>query len=97
MEECCGFSLKKFAGKNFVLRLLLKYFRVPLLCPCCADIHSSAFLSAAQQASHMMQMREIENLRRSLEKHVSRHLNIRWSIPALKVFCLLYISFTILF
>uniref|UniRef100_A0A915DLN1 Trs120/TRAPPC9 first Ig-like domain-containing protein n=1 Tax=Ditylenchus dipsaci TaxID=166011 RepID=A0A915DLN1_9BILA len=59
--------------------------RVPLLCPCCTDIQSSAFASAAQLASHMMQMREIEGLRRTLERHVSRHLDIRWTIPALKL------------
>lgn len=33
----------------------------------------------------MMQMQEIEKLRRTLEKHVSRYLDIRWSIPALQV------------
>lgn len=59
--------------------------RVPLLCPCCTEIQSSAFVAAAQQASHMMQMQEIERLRRKLEKHVSKHLDIRWTIPALKV------------
>lgn len=37
----------------------------------------------------MMQMQEIEKLRRTLEKHVSRYLDIRWSIPALQVRSLL--------
>jgi len=57
--------------------------RVPLLCPCCTEIQSSAFHAATQRASHMMQMREIEALRRRLEKHVTKYLEIRWRMPAL--------------
>jgi hypothetical protein len=57
--------------------------RVPLLCPCCTEIQSSAFHAATQRASHMMQMREIEALRRRLERHVAQYLEIRWRMPAL--------------
>uniref|UniRef100_A0A183CE70 Trafficking protein particle complex subunit 9 n=1 Tax=Globodera pallida TaxID=36090 RepID=A0A183CE70_GLOPA len=59
--------------------------RVPLLCPCCGDIQSIAFQRAAQQASHMMQMQEIERLRRMLEKHLTKHLEIRWKIAKLRL------------
>uniref|UniRef100_A0A914EJM1 Trs120/TRAPPC9 first Ig-like domain-containing protein n=1 Tax=Acrobeloides nanus TaxID=290746 RepID=A0A914EJM1_9BILA len=59
--------------------------RVPLLCPCCSEVPLSAFHLAAQRASHMMQMQEMERLRRTLEKHVSKHLDIRWTIPKLKL------------
>lgn len=59
--------------------------RVPLLCPCCSEIEPTAFINAKKRASHMMQMQEIEKLRRTLEKHVSRYLDIRWSIPALQL------------
>ncbi|KHN73550.1 Trafficking protein particle complex subunit 9 [Toxocara canis] len=54
--------------------------RVPLLCECCADVASNAFQQAASRASHMMQMHEMERLRLVLERHVSAHLDIRWSI-----------------
>ncbi|KAI6240334.1 hypothetical protein M3Y99_00465100 [Aphelenchoides fujianensis] len=57
--------------------------RVPLLCPCSTQIQTSEFQAAAQRASHMMQMQEMEQLRRRLEKHVSKHLEIRWKIGAL--------------
>jgi hypothetical protein len=33
----------------------------------------------------MMQMQEMEQLRRRLEKHISTHLEIRWKIAALEV------------
>uniref|UniRef100_A0A914GWE5 Trafficking protein particle complex subunit 9 n=1 Tax=Globodera rostochiensis TaxID=31243 RepID=A0A914GWE5_GLORO len=59
--------------------------RVPLLCPCCDDIQSIAFQRATQQASHMMQMQEIERLRRMLEKHLTKHLEIRWRIAKLRL------------
>uniref|UniRef100_A0A9J2PDJ2 Trafficking protein particle complex subunit 11 domain-containing protein n=1 Tax=Ascaris lumbricoides TaxID=6252 RepID=A0A9J2PDJ2_ASCLU len=54
--------------------------RVPLLCECCSDVASNAFQQAASLASHMMQMHEMEQLRLVLERHVSAHLDIRWSI-----------------
>ncbi|CAD5235267.1 unnamed protein product [Bursaphelenchus xylophilus] len=57
--------------------------RVPLLCPCSNLIHTSDFHRAAQRASHMMQMQEMEALRRRLETHFSQHLEIRWRIKAL--------------
>ncbi|KAI6190790.1 hypothetical protein M3Y97_00156900 [Aphelenchoides bicaudatus] len=59
--------------------------RVPLLCPCSAEIHASDFQQAAQRASHLMQMQEIDQLRRKLEKHISTHLEIRWKIGALEL------------
>lgn len=40
----------------------------------------NAFQEAASRASHMMQMQEMERLRQILERHVSWHLVIRWSI-----------------
>lgn len=33
----------------------------------------------------MMQMQEIERLRRTIEKHVVKHLEIHWTIPQLNV------------
>ncbi|TKR82439.1 hypothetical protein L596_016164 [Steinernema carpocapsae] len=59
--------------------------RVPLLCPCCTEVRASAFQDAAKRASHMMQMQEMEKLRRSLERHVAKHLDIRWSVPQMKL------------
>lgn len=32
-----------------------------------------------------MQKHEIEQLRRKIEEHVAKHLEIRWSIPGLEV------------
>ncbi|KAK0405748.1 hypothetical protein QR680_018175 [Steinernema hermaphroditum] len=59
--------------------------RVPLLCPCCTEVRASAFQDAAKRASHMMQMQEMEKLRRTLERHVAKHLDIRWSVPQMKL------------
>uniref|UniRef100_A0A1I8AA06 Trafficking protein particle complex subunit 9 n=1 Tax=Steinernema glaseri TaxID=37863 RepID=A0A1I8AA06_9BILA len=59
--------------------------RVPLLCPCCTEVRASAFQDAAKRASHMMQMQEMEKLRRTLEHHVAKHLDIRWSVPQMKM------------
>ncbi|KAL3103192.1 hypothetical protein niasHS_002378 [Heterodera schachtii] len=59
--------------------------RVPLLCPCCDGIPSAAFQRAAKQASHMMQMQEIERLRRKMETHLTKHLEIRWTIARLRL------------
>ncbi|CAD5227966.1 unnamed protein product [Bursaphelenchus okinawaensis] len=59
--------------------------RVPLLCPCSNLIHTSDFHRAAQRASHMMQMQEMEALRRRLESHFSQHLEIRWRVKALNL------------
>lgn len=56
--------------------------RVPLLCECCSEVASNAFHVAANRASHLMQMQEMERLRLILERHVSVHLDIRWSISA---------------
>ncbi|OZC10117.1 hypothetical protein X798_02707 [Onchocerca flexuosa] len=55
---------------------------VPLLCKCCSEVASNAFQEAASRASHMMQMQEMERLRQILERHVSWHLDIRWSISS---------------
>lgn len=33
----------------------------------------------------MMQMQEMEKLRRKLERHIASHLAIRWSIPQLQL------------
>ncbi|CAI4227391.1 unnamed protein product [Auanema sp. JU1783] len=59
--------------------------RVPLLSPCCADVAGRAFYVATQKDSHMMQRMEVERLRRTLERHVARHLDIRWTIPAMNL------------
>lgn len=57
-------------------------FRVPLLCECCSEVASDAFKQAESRSSHMMQVQEMERLRRMLERHVSAHLDIRWSISS---------------
>lgn len=59
--------------------------RVPLLCPCSSEVTLSAFHSATQRASHMMQMQEMEKLRRKMESHLVKFLDIKWSIPKLKL------------
>ncbi|VDN03575.1 unnamed protein product [Thelazia callipaeda] len=70
-------------GKERVINVQPKEFcRVPLLCECCSEVASNAFQEAASRASHMMQMQEMERLRRILERHVSWHLDIRWSISS---------------
>ncbi|VDK58085.1 unnamed protein product [Anisakis simplex] len=46
----------------------------------CREVASNAFQEAASRASHMMQMHEMERLRLVLERHVSAHLDITWSI-----------------
>ncbi|GMT03118.1 hypothetical protein PENTCL1PPCAC_25292, partial [Pristionchus entomophagus] len=56
--------------------------RVPLLSECCLEVGGRAFHAAAQCDSHHMQRIEIERLRRRLEEHVARHLDIRWTIPS---------------
>ncbi|KAF8384767.1 trpp-9 [Pristionchus pacificus] len=56
--------------------------RVPLLSECCLEVGGRAFHAAAQCDSHHMQRVEIERLRRRLEEHVARHLDIRWTIPS---------------
>lgn len=83
--------------KRFLIRLFLFFVfpnypplpsvngSVPLLCPCCDGIPSAAFQRAAKQASHMMQMQEIERLRRKMETHLTKHLEIRWVIARLRV------------
>uniref|UniRef100_A0A0R3RQZ3 Trafficking protein particle complex subunit 9 n=1 Tax=Elaeophora elaphi TaxID=1147741 RepID=A0A0R3RQZ3_9BILA len=70
-------------GKDRVIGVQPKEFcRVPLLCKCCSEVASNAFQEAASRASHMMQMQEMERLRQILERHVSWHLDIRWSISS---------------
>uniref|UniRef100_A0A8R1TQI6 Uncharacterized protein n=1 Tax=Onchocerca volvulus TaxID=6282 RepID=A0A8R1TQI6_ONCVO len=70
-------------GKDRVIDVQPKEFcRVPLLCKCCSEVASNAFQEAASRASHMMQMQEMERLRQILERHVSWHLDIRWSISS---------------
>ncbi|CAG9530714.1 unnamed protein product [Cercopithifilaria johnstoni] len=70
-------------GKDRVISVQPKEFcRVPLLCKCCSEVASNAFQEAASRASHMMQMQEMERLRQILERHVSWHLDIRWSISS---------------
>ncbi|MCP9263068.1 hypothetical protein DINM_006420 [Dirofilaria immitis] len=70
-------------GKDRVIGVQPKEFcRVPLLCKCCSEVASNAFQEAASRASHMMQMQEMEQLRQILERHVSWHLDIRWSISS---------------
>uniref|UniRef100_A0A1I7T982 Trafficking protein particle complex subunit 9 n=1 Tax=Caenorhabditis tropicalis TaxID=1561998 RepID=A0A1I7T982_9PELO len=59
--------------------------RVPILSPCCSDVTGGAFHQAKQRGSHMMQKMETERLRLILENHVSKHLDIRWAIPALNL------------
>ncbi|ULT80832.1 hypothetical protein L3Y34_011012 [Caenorhabditis briggsae] len=59
--------------------------RVPILSPCCSDVTGGAFHQAKQRGSHMMQKMETERLRLILENHVSKHLDIRWAIPALNI------------
>ncbi|CAJ0960866.1 unnamed protein product, partial [Mesorhabditis belari] len=54
--------------------------RVPLLCPCCTEVAGRAFYAAQQKDSKVMQRLEIERLRRILEAHVAKHLDIRWTI-----------------
>ncbi|GMT33613.1 hypothetical protein PFISCL1PPCAC_24910 [Pristionchus fissidentatus] len=56
--------------------------RVPLLSECCLEVGGRAFHAASQCDSHHMQRIEIERLRRRLELHVARHLDIRWTIPS---------------
>ncbi|MFH4983476.1 hypothetical protein AB6A40_010185 [Gnathostoma spinigerum] len=60
--------------------------RVPLLCKCCSEVPSNAFQIAASRASHMMQMQEMERLRQILERHVSAHLDIHWSMPSQRLY-----------
>ncbi|EFO24879.2 hypothetical protein LOAG_03607 [Loa loa] len=70
-------------GKDRVIGVQPKEFcRVPLLCKCCSEVSSNAFQEAASRASYMMQMQEMERLRQILERHVSWHLDIRWSISS---------------
>ncbi|VBB30057.1 unnamed protein product, partial [Acanthocheilonema viteae] len=70
-------------GKDRVIGVQPKEFcRVPLLCKCCSEVASNAFQEAASRTSHMMQMQEMERLRQILERHVSWHLDIRWSISS---------------
>uniref|UniRef100_A0A7I4YAL2 N-acetyltransferase domain-containing protein n=1 Tax=Haemonchus contortus TaxID=6289 RepID=A0A7I4YAL2_HAECO len=59
--------------------------RVPLLSPCCSDVAGRAFHAATQKDSHMMQKLEVEKLRATLELHVAKHLDIRWTIPAMNL------------
>ncbi|CAD6187523.1 unnamed protein product [Caenorhabditis auriculariae] len=59
--------------------------RVPLLSPCCSEVAGGAFQLAKMRGSYMMQKMEIERLRQILEAHVSRHLDIKWAVPSLKV------------
>ncbi len=33
----------------------------------------------------MMQMQEVDKLRRTLEQYVARHLDIQWSIPSMQL------------
>ena len=57
--------------------------RVPVLCPCCPDVSSRSFREATQYDSHVRQKQEIDILRRSLDLHIAKHLQIRWAIPQL--------------
>jgi hypothetical protein len=57
--------------------------RVPVLCPCCPDVSSRSFREATQYDSHVRQKQEIDILRRSLDSHIAKHLQIRWAIPQL--------------
>uniref|UniRef100_A0A7E4UU45 Trafficking protein particle complex subunit 9 n=1 Tax=Panagrellus redivivus TaxID=6233 RepID=A0A7E4UU45_PANRE len=57
--------------------------RVPVLCPCCPDVSSRSFREATQYDSHVRQKQEIDLLRRSLDAHIAKHLQIRWAIPQL--------------
>uniref|UniRef100_A0A914WF28 Trafficking protein particle complex subunit 9 n=1 Tax=Plectus sambesii TaxID=2011161 RepID=A0A914WF28_9BILA len=59
--------------------------RVPLLCPCSEEVASTEFALAEERRSLVMQGQEIDRLRRTLELHVAEHLDIRWTIPSLKL------------
>ncbi|VDO37736.1 unnamed protein product, partial [Onchocerca flexuosa] len=78
-DRVIGVQPKEFCRQINCLVCLL---RVPLLCKCCSEVASNAFQEAASRASHMMQMQEMERLRQILERHVSWHLDIRWSISS---------------
>uniref|UniRef100_A0A8R1DTS9 Uncharacterized protein n=1 Tax=Caenorhabditis japonica TaxID=281687 RepID=A0A8R1DTS9_CAEJA len=72
-----------YSGSRRMYVLPKETCRVPILSPCCSDVTGTAFHQAKQRGSHMMQKIETERLRQVLENHVSKHLDIRWAIPAL--------------
>ncbi len=68
---------------------LCSNFRVPILCPCCTDVEggAAAFTEAMERHRNnpQMQKEEVERLRLLLERHVTKHLDIRWDIASQKV------------
>lgn len=56
---------------------------VPVLVPCCTDVSARAFKEAMQYESSTMQRQKLDKLRTSIDRHIAKHLQIRWEIPQL--------------